>query len=113
MDSTPNLPKTQETIHQYNDNFKQYSFDVQTVVDVLIDVQTVVNKFQSFYRVKNSTLQTNKCNPSLSVCLFPIIQLKFIRNKNTSGAVKKANQAYNNKDEKLTEMILTQVRNVL
>ena len=52
----PSLPKTKETIHKYKDNFKQYSFDVQTVVDVVIDVQTVVNKFQSFYR-------SNKCNP--------------------------------------------------
>ena len=32
-----------------------------------------------------------------------MIKLKFIKNKNTSGAIKKANQAYNNKDEKLTE----------
>ena len=70
LDSTPNLPKAQETIHKYNDNFKQYSFDVETVKDVLIDVQTVVNKFQSFYGFNNSTLQTNKCNRSLSVCVF-------------------------------------------
>ena len=42
----PNLPKHKNNTQIQMTVSKIYSIDVPTVVDVLIDVQTVVNKFQ-------------------------------------------------------------------